>query len=55
VGEYVEEGRKVGDVLSPGGDVIPIRSHYAGWLMGYLAPDRSPVREAEPVCWLSAV
>lgn len=51
-GEYVLEGQVVGNVASSGGAVVPIRSRFAGWMMGYLLPDGAPVRSCEPVLWL---
>ncbi|HEX2052883.1 MAG TPA: hypothetical protein VHJ78_04030 [Actinomycetota bacterium] len=51
-GEYVMEGQIVGSVLSSNGQEVPIRSNFAGWMMGYMLPQGAPVRGSEPVLWL---
>lgn len=51
-GEYVLEGQVVGNVISFSGEAVPVRSRFAGWMMGYLLPDGAPVRSSEPVLWL---
>ncbi len=51
-GEYVMEGQVVGSVLSSNGQEVPVRSSFAGWMMGYMLPDGAPVRDSEPVLWL---
>lgn len=52
LGEYVQKGQVVGTVCSNGRQV-PVRSAFAGWMMGYLLPYGAPVRTSEPVVWLS--
>lgn len=51
-GEYVMEGQVVGSVLSSNGQEVPVRSNFAGWMMGYMLPQGAPVRGSEPVLWL---
>ena len=51
-GEYVVQGQVVGEILSPGGEVVPVCSPFAGWMMGFMIPDGAPVRMSEPVVWL---
>ncbi|MGH2705022.1 MAG: hypothetical protein ACRDJ4_07995 [Actinomycetota bacterium] len=51
-GEYVLEGQVVASVVRPGGDVVPVHSPFAGWVMGFLLANGSPVRASEPVLWL---
>jgi hypothetical protein len=51
-GEYVLQGQVVGNVESSSGEVVPIRSPFAGWMMGLMLPDGAPVRGSEPVVWL---
>lgn len=51
-GEYVIEGQAVANVISPDGRQVPIRSPFAGWVMGFLVADGAPVRDSEPVLWL---
>lgn len=51
-GEYVLEGQEIGRVLSSDREVVPVKSAFSGWVMGYLIPEGAPVREAEPVAWL---
>lgn len=51
-GEYMLEGQVVGHVLSPSGDVVPVHSPFAGWIMGLLVRDGGLVRKSEPVVWL---
>ncbi|MGH2767981.1 MAG: hypothetical protein ACRDIF_03380 [Actinomycetota bacterium] len=51
-GEYVLEGQVVAEVVGPSGELVSVRSPFAGWAMGYLLVDRSPVRSSEPVLWL---
>lgn len=54
-GEYVVQGQVVACVLAPGGEFVPIHSPFAGWVMGFLAPDGAPVRPAEPILWLRRI
>lgn len=51
-GEFVLEGQVVGNVLSSDKELRPVRSPFAGWVMGFLLPDGAPVRASEPVLWL---
>jgi hypothetical protein len=51
-GEYVLQGQVVGNVVSSGGEVVPVHSPFAGWMMGYMIPDGAPVHRSEPVVWL---
>lgn len=50
-GEYVLAGQLVGYV-NIGAERVPVVSEFSGWVMGYLAHDRQPVRESQPVVWL---
>lgn len=50
-GEYVLAGQLVGYVIA-GGERVAIVSGFSGWVMGYLAHDRQPVRASQPVLWL---
>lgn len=52
VGEFVLEGQEVGRILSSNREELVVRTPFSGWIMGYLVPEGSPVREAEPVAWL---
>ncbi len=51
-GEYILEGQKIGSVMSSDREVVEVKSAFSGWIMGYLVPEGSPVRAAEPVAWL---
>ena len=51
-GDYVLEGQVVGNVVSNDGEVVPIASPFAGWMMGFLVPEGAPVQASEPVVWL---
>lgn len=51
-GEYVMEGQVVGSVLSSNGQEVPVKSSFAGWMMGYMLPNGAPVQGSEPVLWL---
>lgn len=51
-GEYVMEGQVVGNVMSASGQEVPVKSSFAGWMMGYMLPNGAPVRGSEPVLWL---
>jgi len=51
-GEYVLEGQEVGTIMSSDRELVPVRSAFAGWIMGYLVPSGCPVRASEPVAWL---
>jgi hypothetical protein len=47
----VEHGTEIG-VLEMPGSVTPIRSPFAGELMGFLAHDGERLRAGQPVAWL---
>ena len=51
-GEYVCAGDVVASVTGPNGELVPVQSPFAGWVMGFLVPRGSPVRRREPVLWL---
>jgi|GEM_PF-1469261 len=51
-GQYVVEGEEIGTVFSSDSEHVPVRTAFAGWVMGYLVPDGCPVRESEPLLWL---
>ncbi len=52
-GEWVEAGRKLGEVVN-GGEPEPVRSPFAGWLMGMLALPGQPVRQGDALFWIRA-
>lgn len=52
VGEYVCAGDVVAGVRGTDGTLVPVRSPFAGWVMGFLVPHGSPVRHREPLLWL---
>lgn len=51
-GEYVCAGDTVARVVGPDGQSVPVLTPFAGWVMGFLVPNGSPVRRREPVLWL---
>jgi hypothetical protein len=51
-GTYIAEGQLVGEVMTPGGTLVPIPAAFRGWVMGYLVREGCPVRRSEPVAWL---
>ena len=51
-GEYVLEGDVVVSVTDTGGQLVAVRSPFAGWVMGFLVPRGAPVRRREPLLWL---
>ncbi|MGI8427090.1 MAG: hypothetical protein ACR2FO_07560 [Actinomycetota bacterium] len=51
-GEYVLKGQEVGTIMSSDRELVPVRSAFSGWIMGYLVPHGCPVRASEPVAWL---
>jgi biotin carboxyl carrier protein len=53
-GELVEKGQTIGEVESSG-VATPVRSPFAGRLMGMLAHEGERLREGEPVAWLRVV
>lgn len=52
-GEVVAVGQVIGHVSSSG-EATPVRSPFAGFLMGMLARPGERVREGQPVAWLRA-
>lgn len=52
-GEMVSEGQTVG-TLESSGKSTPVRSPFAGFLMGMLARPGERMREGQPVAWLRA-
>lgn len=52
-GEVVHRGQAVGTV-TVGGEKLPVRSAFSGFLMGMLATAGERVREGQPVAWLRA-
>jgi biotin carboxyl carrier protein len=53
-GEVVESGQVVGWIDSQGRS-IPVRSRFAGWMMGLLVHEGERVREGQPIAWLRAL
>jgi acetyl-CoA carboxylase biotin carboxyl carrier protein len=53
-GEVVDAGQVVG-YIDVQGRSVPVRSHFAGWMMGLLAHDGERVREGQPIAWLRAL
>jgi biotin carboxyl carrier protein len=53
-GEVVDAGQVVGFIEAQG-RTVPIRSAFAGWMMGLLVHDGERVREGQPVAWLRAL
>ena len=51
-GEYICAGDVVARVRGTDGELVPVHSPFAGWVMGFLVPHGSPVRRKEPVLWL---
>ncbi len=51
-GEYICAGDVVAGVRGTDGELVPVHSPFAGWVMGFLVPNGSPVRRKEPVLWL---
>ncbi|HYR63602.1 MAG TPA: hypothetical protein VET24_13355 [Actinomycetota bacterium] len=51
-GDYVCAGDVVARVRGTDGELVPVHSPFAGWVMGFLVPHGSPVRRREPVLWL---
>lgn len=50
-GEIVREGQTVG-VLRSSGEDVPVRTPFAGFLMGMMAARGERVREGQPIAWL---
>ena len=50
-GEIVRQGQAIGTLRSSGSDV-PVRTPFAGFLMGMMAVRGERVREGQPVAWL---
>jgi biotin carboxyl carrier protein len=53
-GELIESGEVIGYIDSQGA-TVPVRSPFAGWLMGILAHEGERVREHQPLAWLRAL
>jgi len=53
-GEVVESGQVIG-YLDAQDRVVPVRSPFAGWMMGLLVHEGERVREGQPVAWLRAL
>ena len=53
-GEIIRQGGVVG-FIDAQDEVVPVRSAFAGWMMGLLAHDGERVREGQPVAWLRAL
>jgi len=53
-GELVEAGQVIG-YLDTQDRVVPVLSHFAGWMMGLLVHEGERVREGQPVAWLRAL
>jgi biotin carboxyl carrier protein len=53
-GEVVAQGDVVG-YIDGQGQVTPVRSAFAGWMMGLMAHDGERVREGQPVAWLRSL
>jgi biotin carboxyl carrier protein len=53
-GEVIDAGQVVGYVDAQG-TTVPVRSAFAGWLMGLLVHEGERVREGQPIAWLRAL
>jgi biotin carboxyl carrier protein len=53
-GEVVDAGQVVGYIDNQG-QSVPVRSRFAGWMMGLLVHDGERVREGQPIAWLRAL
>ena len=53
-GEIVDAGQVVGYVEAQDRSV-PVRSAFAGWLMGVLVHEGERVREGQPIAWLRSL
>src|SRR5581483_3514902 len=53
-GELLDAGQVVG-YIDAQGSTVPVRSNFAGWMMGLLVHDGERVREGQPVAWLRAL
>jgi biotin carboxyl carrier protein len=53
-GEVVDAGQVVG-YIDAQGHSVPVRSKFAGWMMGLLVHDGERVREGQPIAWLRAL
>ena len=51
-GEYVLAGESVADVRLGDGRMVPIRTPFPGWVMGFLVLDGQPISPGAPVAWL---
>ncbi len=52
-GAYVDEGQEIGVIVGPSTEA-PVRSPFAGRLMGVLALEGERLRAGQPVAWLRA-
>jgi biotin carboxyl carrier protein len=53
-GEVVATGQVVG-YIDAQGRTIPVRSSFAGWMMGLMVREGDRVREGQPVAWLRSL
>jgi len=53
-GEVVAAGQVVG-FIDAQDRVVPVRSAFAGWMMGLLVHEGERVREGQPIAWLRAL
>ena len=53
-GEVLDAGQVVGYIDNQG-QSVPVRSRFAGWMMGLLVHDGERVREGQPIAWLRAL
>ncbi len=51
-GEYAVQGQIMGHIKGTNGDMVPVQSPFAGWVMGFLVRDGVHVQSGEPVMWL---
>ncbi|MFI5042405.1 MAG: hypothetical protein ACHQNA_11260 [Acidimicrobiales bacterium] len=53
-GEIVDTGQVIG-FIDKQDRAVPVRSVFAGWMMGLLVHEGERVREGQPVAWLRAL
>ena len=53
-GELIEIGQVIG-YIDAQDRVVPVRSIFAGWMMGLLVHEGERVREGQPIAWLRAL
>lgn len=53
-GEIIDAGQVVG-YIDAQDRTVPVRSVFAGWLMGLLVHEGERVREGQPVAWLRSL